>query len=198
MNDRRWNYNTGGIPDELFLRGKVPMTKAEVRCVTLTKARLNDSHLIWDIGAGTGSISIEAALASVKGKVYAVEKEADAVSLIRKNSELFGAGNVAVIQGMAPEALSGLPAPDRVFIGGSGGNLREIMKPVFEKLSRGGRVVINAVVLETFMEAVEIMQEYGFTGVDITQVSVAKAVDLGRVHMFKSHNPVFIISGEKP
>jgi len=72
------------------------------------------------------------------------------------------------------------------------------MKPVFEKLSRGGRVVINAVVLETFMEAVEIMQEYGFTGVDITQVSVAKAVDLGRVHMFKSHNPVFIISGEKP
>ena len=198
MNDRRWNYKTGGIPDELFLRGKVPMTKAEVRCVTLAKARLSDSHLIWDIGAGTGSISIEAALAAEKGKVFAVEKEAEAVSLIRKNSELFGTGNVAVIQGMAPEAINGLPAPDRVFIGGSGGNLREIMEQVFEKLSRGGRVVINAVVLETFMEAVEIMQDYGFTGVDITQVSIAKAADLGRIHMFKSHNPVFIISGEKP
>ncbi len=174
------------------------MTKSEVRCVTLAKARLDDSCLIWDIGAGTGSISIEAALASVKGKVYAIEREAEAVELIQKNSELFGTNNVTVVRGTAPEALSGLPAPDRVFIGGSGGNLREIMERVFPKLARGGRIVINAVVLETFIEAVETVQEYGFTGVDITQVSVTKTADVGRVHMFKSHNPVFIISGEKP
>ncbi|WP_418792571.1 precorrin-6Y C5,15-methyltransferase (decarboxylating) subunit CbiT [Phosphitispora sp. TUW77] len=198
MNEMRWSYKTGGIPDELFHRGKVPMTKAEVRAVTLAKARLNDRHLIWDIGAGTGSITVEAALVSAKGTVYAVEKEAEGIALIKENSELFGVDNIAVIQGTAPEALFSLPAPDRVFIGGSGGNFRAIMDLVFQKLVRGGRIVINAVVLETFIEAVEIMQEYGFTDVDITQVSIAKTVDLGRIHMFKSHNPVFVISGEKP
>ena len=173
------------------------MTKSEVRSVTLAKARLLENHVIWDIGAGTGSISVEAALASGSGKVYAVEKELKAVTLIRKNSDIFGIDNLTAIQGAAPAALAGLPSPDRVFIGGSGGSFREIMDYVYQKLAPGGRVVINAIVLETLVDAVAVMKEYDFADIDIAQVSVAKTVDLGRVHMFKSHNPVFIISGEK-
>jgi len=173
------------------------MTKAEVRAVTMAKARLRDSHIIWDIGAGTGSISVEAALAAVNGAVFAVEKEADAVELIKENSALFGAENITVCPGAAPAALNGLPRPDRVFIGGSGGNLPEIIAYVHEQINPGGRLVINAVVLETLGTAAEMLQKLDFQDIDITQVSVSKTVKAGRVNMFKSHNPVFIISGEK-
>lgn len=197
MSSIRWPYKTGGIPDELFVRGAVPMTKAEVRAVTLAKGRLHDDHVIWDIGAGTGSISIEAALTVDKGKVFAVEKEADAVELIRENSALFGAGNLVVCPGEAPAALAGLPQPDRVFIGGSGGNLPEIIAYVYEQLPAGGRLVVNAVVLETLGTAVQALQQHGFCDIDITQVSIARTVEAGRVHLFKSQNPVFVISGEK-
>ena len=181
----------------MFIRAKVPMTKSEVRAVTMAKARLAENHIIWDIGAGTGSISVEAALAAVKGTVYAVEKEPEAVELIKQNIERFGTGNVKVYSGTAPEILRGLPEPDRVFIGGSGGNLAEIINFVFEKIADGGRLVINAVVLETLSTAVETFKRLGLTDIEITQVAVAKALEVGSLHMFKSHNPVFIISGEK-
>lgn len=195
--NKQWVYKTGGIPDELFIRGKVPMTKSEVRAITIAKARLNDKLVIWDIGAGTGSISVEAALISAGGQVHAVEKEDDAVELIRRNAELFGTDNVSIHHGAAPDALYDLPSPDRVFIGGSGGNFETILKYVHEKLCAGGRVVINAVVLDTLMKAVEMMKYLGFADIDITQVSITKTVDVGRVQMFRSHNPVFIISGQK-
>ncbi len=181
----------------MFIRAEVPMTKAEVRAVTLSKARLSDCHIIWDIGAGTGSISVEAALTAVNGQVFAVEKEPVAIELIKKNLALFGVGNVTVCHGTAPVALDKLPGPDRVFIGGSGGNLPEIIDFVTGKLPAGGRVVINAVVLETLVAAVEMLKRLGFGNIDITQVSISKAVNLGNLHMFKSHNPVFIISAEK-
>ncbi len=181
----------------MFVRDRVPMTKSEVRAVTLAKARLLDDHVVWDIGAGTGSISIEAALTAQNGAVYAIEKEEQAVELIKKNTDQFGACNVTVRHGAAPDALEGLPAPDRVFVGGSGGNFREIMKYVYDKLPAGGRVVVNAVVLETFVAAVEMMKQLGFTDIDITQVSIAKTAEVGRLHMFNSHNPVFVISGQK-
>lgn len=197
MNKLLWKYKTGGIPDEMFIRGKVPMTKAEVRAVTISKARLMEHHVVWDIGAGTGSISVEAALQAGEGEVFAVEKEEDAVELIRKNKDLFGILNLRVLPGIAPEALQGLPQPDRVFIGGSGGNLKQIMALADEQLPAGGRIVVNAVVLETLIHAVEFMQAYNYEDTEITQISVAKTVDLGKLHMFKSQNPVFIISGEK-
>lgn len=181
----------------MFTRADVPMTKSEVRAVTIAKARLMNDHVIWDIGAGTGSISIEAALTALDGKVYAIEKEYDASELIKRNIEMFGLDNVDVRCGTAPQALSELPSPDRVFIGGSGGNMAEIISFVHEKLPLGGRVVINAVVMETLSSAVEALKRHEFTEIDIAQVSVAKVVEVGRVHMFKSHNPVFIISGEK-
>lgn len=182
----------------MFIRGQVPMTKAEVRAVTIAKARLTDKQVIWDIGAGTGSISVEAALTSIHGQVHAVEKEEDAVELLKQNIELFKAGNIKVYHGTAPEALAGLPAPDRVFIGGSGGSLGQIIKHVCEKLVPGGRVVINAVVLETITNAVELLKAApGFGDLDIVQVSIAKTVKAGSVNMFKSNNPVFVISAEK-
>lgn len=192
-----WNFKTGGIPDDLFIRSKVPMTKAEVRAVTIAKARLTDTHVIWDIGAGTGSISVEAALTAVQGTVFAVEKEPMAVELIKKNIERFGTENVKVYAGTAPEVLHGLPEPDRVFIGGSGGNLAEIIYYAYEKMAVGGRLVINAVVLETLSTAVETLKKLGLADLDITQVAVAKAVEVGKLHMLQSLNPVFIISGEK-
>ncbi len=195
--EKTWVYKTGGIPDEMFIRGKVPMTKAEVRVVTLSRARIGENHVVWDIGAGTGSVSVEAGLAAVNGRVFAVEKNPEAAALIKQNIKAFGAGNITVCQGAAPAALHGLPEPDRVFIGGSGGNLDEIIRYVYEKLPRGGRVVINAVVLETLVTAAETLRQLKFNEIDITQVSVAKTADLGGFHMFKSHNPVFIISGEK-
>lgn len=197
MTDPKWIYKTGGIPDEMFARDEVPMTKAEVRAVTLAKARLQENHVIWDIGAGTGSISIEAALITLSGQVFAVEKKPEAVQLIKKNIEIFSTGNITVCSGVAPEALQGLPKPDRVFIGGSGGNLAEIIRYVHEKMPIGGRVVVNAIVLESLVTSVETMKKYGFGDIDVTQVSIAKTVDVGRLHMFKSHNPVFIISSEK-
>lgn len=181
----------------MFIRGRVPMTKAEVRAVTIAKARLADTHVIWDIGAGTGSISVEAALTAAHGMVYAVEKETAALELIEQNIARFGVGNIRVHGGTAPAALHGLPAPDRVFIGGSGGNLAEILNYVYEKMTGRGRLVINAVVLETLSAAVQTLQQLGLADLDITQVAVAKAVEVGKLHMFKSHNPVFIISGEK-
>ncbi|MDT3699436.1 MAG: precorrin-6Y C5,15-methyltransferase (decarboxylating) subunit CbiT [Thermincola sp.] len=197
MSRNTWRFKTGGIPDDLFIRAQVPMTKAEVRAVTIAKARLNDNDVIWDIGAGTGSISVEAALTAVTGTVYAVEKEPDAVELIRRNIELFGTGNIKVCPGTAPEKLYDLPEPDRVFIGGSGGNLAEIINYAYQKMTAGGRLVVNAVVLETLSTAVEAMKQAGLADLDISQVAVAKAVEVGKLHMFKSHNPVFIISGEK-
>ncbi len=192
-----WKYKSGGIPDELFIRGQVPMTKAEVRAVTISKARLTDAQVIWDIGAGTGSISVEAALTSLSGQVHAVEKEEDAVDLLKQNIELFEVENIKVHHGNAPEALKGLPAPDRVFIGGSGGNFEQIINHVYEKLVPGGRVIINAVVLETLSIAVELLKTLNFKDIDLVQVSIAKTIKVGKINMFKGNNPVFVISAEK-
>lgn len=197
MSSGLWKYKSGGIPDELFIRGQVPMTKAEVRAITIAKARLTDAQVIWDIGAGTGSISVEAALTSLDGQVHAVEKEDDAVELLKQNIKLFGVENVSIHHGTAPEALTGLPVPDRVFIGGSGGNFEQIIRHVNDRLVPGGRVVINAIVLETLMSAVELLKAYRFNDIDIVQVSISKTVNTGRINMFKSNNPVFVISGEK-
>jgi cobalt-precorrin-6B (C15)-methyltransferase len=195
--DKKWKYKTGGIPDDMFIRGNVPMTKSEVRAVTIAKARLLADHVIWDIGAGTGSISIEAGIATSAGKVYAVEKEDDAVNLIKENMAAFGLDNITVCHGCAPEVLYELPNPDRVFVGGSGGNLREILRFVQDKLVVGGRLVINAVVLETLTTSVEMLEQLNFGDIEITQVSIAKTVNVGSVRMFNSYNPVFVISAEK-
>lgn len=177
-----------GIPDEAFIRGKVPMTKEEVRTVSLSKLRLTKDAVVYDIGAGTGSVSIEAALAAEDGMVYAIEKKAEAAELIEKNAEAFGVANLAVIRGLAPEAFDGLPVPTHAFIGGSSGNLKDIIEELKQKNPQV-RIVINAISLETIAEMTELSKRYEMEFVTVT---VAKASPVGNYQLMTGQNPVMI------
>ena len=187
---------THGISDEAFIRGKVPMTKEEVRSVTLSKLRLRQGDVIYDVGAGTGSVSIEMALQARKGQVFAIETKPEAVSLIRENKRVFGADNLYIIEGMAPDAMKELPAPDKAFIGGSGGNMREIVTRLVEKNPQV-RIVVNVIALESVGEALETFSACGLSDMEIVQVSAAKAKELGGYHMMTGQNPVFVIAGQR-
>lgn len=184
---------THGIRDEVFLRDKVPMTKEEVRSISLSKLRLTKNARIYDVGAGTGSVSVEMALQAVEGKVWAIEKKEEAVALIHKNKEKFRADNLEIISGLAPEALEELPAPTHAFIGGSSGNLREILELLLKK-NPALRVVINCITLETVSEAMECIRVLPVTDVDIAQVNVAKGKKAGPYHLMMGQNPVYVIS----
>ncbi len=186
---------TTGIEEDIFVRGKVPMTKSEVRAVVMSKLAINSEDVIYDIGAGTGSVSIEMAMATERGKVYAVECNPEGVNLIEENSKRFGCNNIDVIEGMAPEVIKDLPAPDVVFIGGSKGNLADILRVVIDKSNRV-RVVICAVTMETMWEAFKCMETMGFTNVDASQINVSKINPVGDYHMFKAENPIFVIAGD--
>lgn len=190
---------THGIEDEAFLRGAVPMTKCEVRIVSLSKLRLCADSVVYDVGAGTGSVSIEAALQVADGQVYAIEKKPEAAALILENQQKFAADNLTVIAGLAPEALETLPAPTHVFIGGSSGNLREILEAVLKK-NPSVRIVINCIALETVAEALECLRALPVTDTDIVTVSAARAKEVGSYHMMMGQNPVYIIScsGKSP
>ncbi len=184
---------THGLDDEVFQRAKVPMTKAEVRFISLSKLMLTPDSVVYDVGAGTGSVSIEMALRAKDGTVYAIEKKEEAVELIGENARLLGAGNLKVIEGLAPEALMDLPAPTHAFIGGSSGNLREIMEVILSKNDRA-RIVINAIALETVHEALECLKELPVCDTDIACVNISKSKTLGRYHMMMGQNPVYVIS----
>ncbi|MCL2337136.1 MAG: precorrin-6Y C5,15-methyltransferase (decarboxylating) subunit CbiT [Firmicutes bacterium] len=194
MNNKLWSYATPGIPDELFSRGKIPMTKEEIRVVTLAKARLAPEQIIWDIGAGTGSLSIEAARLTKDGVVYAVERNPAGLELIRENKRRFAADNLILVAGEAPAALAELPAPHRVFIGGSGGQLEEILNYVTNRITPDGRIVINAVTLET---AARFAAPPAGWQCEIVQLQTARAVPTGRVHLWRALNPVCVITLER-
>ncbi len=191
----RWPYATGGIPDHLFIRGEVPMTKAEVRAVSLAKLGLRRGDTVYDVGAGTGSVSVEAACCAPDGRVYAIEHNPQALALIEKNRAAFGAFNIEVIAGKAPDALAGLPAPDAVFVGGSGGNLAEILQTVAQK-NPAVRVVVNAITLQTLTAAMSGLEALGFTGIEAVQIGVSRLGGQGGSRMLLAQNPVFIISGQ--
>ena len=182
-----------GIPDDDFIRSKVPMTKSEVRAVSVSKLQLNDDSVVWDVGAGTGSVSVECALAAYNGTVWAIEKESDAVDLIGQNSALFHTDNIRTVFGSAPEALEDLPAPTHVFIGGSGGNLREIIEVCLSK-NPGVRIVINTVTLESQTEAFECASEFGFDVFEAVSVNVSRSRKLGRYNMMTAQNPVMVFT----
>jgi precorrin-6Y C5,15-methyltransferase (decarboxylating) len=184
---------THGMPDEAFLRDEVPMTKAEVRSVSLSKMQIRRDSVIYDIGAGTGSVSIEAALQADKGQVYAIEVKPEAADLIRKNQQKFGVDNLMVIEGMAPEAVEDLPAPDIVFIGGSKGHLDEVLDLV-ETKNPSARVVINAITLETLGETLEYVKQHEICDEEILQMQVAKSRKIKAYHMMTGQNPIYIIS----
>ncbi len=185
--------NTLGIRDEEFIRGDVPMTKEEIRTLTASKLNLKENDVVYDIGAGTGSVSIEMALACRYGDVYAVETNSEGIDLIHKNKDIFGVKNLHIIKGMAPEALEELPVPDKAFIGGSKGNLDDIINVLIMKNSNI-RVVINVVALESLAETVACIKKYQFQDVDITQINVSKAKTLGNYNLMMGQNPVYIIA----
>ena len=189
----RWPYASSGIPDELFIRGDVPMTKQEVRAVALAKLRLTATDTVWDVGAGTGSVSIEAALVARAGSVWAVERNAAGVRLIRENADAFGCGNVNVVPGVAPEALAKLPVPDAVFVGGSAGELPSIVEAALEMNSQV-RLCVPCVTVETLTEACALLSGSRFKGFEACQVSAARAEAVGSHHLMKAQNPVFLVS----
>ena len=189
----RWPYASSGIPDELFIRGDVPMTKQEVRAVALAKLRLTATDTVWDVGAGTGSVSIEAALVARAGSVWAVERNATGVRLIRENADAFGCGNVHAVPGVAPEALTKLPVPDAVFVGGSAGELSSIVEAALEKNSQV-RLCVPCVTVETLTEACALLSGSRFKGFEACQVSAARAEAVGSHHLMKAQNPVFLVS----
>ena len=184
---------THGIEDEAFLRAKVPMTKAEVRSISLSKMRLKEDSIVYDVGAGTGSVSIEAALQAPEGFVYAIEKKEEACDLIEQNKRHFHAANIEVIKALAPEGLADLPAPTHAFIGGSSGNMKEIIEALLDKNPRI-RIVINCIALESVSETLDCLRTLPLEDVDILHIASARSKKIGRYNMMTGMNPIYIIS----
>lgn len=184
------------LDDDAFSRGKVPMTKAEIRALVIAKLHIRHSHTVWDVGAGTGSVSVECALAAREGSVYAVERKPEAMALIEENREQFGLTNLTVVPGTAPEALAELPAPDRVFLGGTAGNLEQILRLVLEK-NPAARVVATAVTVETVSQTLDCFARQNLL-TEAVQVAVTRTRQVGAYHMMEAQNPVWVISGEAP
>lgn len=182
-----------GISDGEFLRGKAPMTKEEVRTVSLSKLRLSEDSVCYDVGAGTGSVSVEMALRAWMGQVYAIEKKEDALALLKENKKKFAVDNLAIIPGVAPEAMTELPAPTHAFIGGSSGNMQDIINLLLEKNPKV-RIVINCITLETVTEAMNAIRDFGLEDVDIVQLAAARSKSIGCYHMMMGENPIYIIS----
>lgn len=190
-----------GIPDELFRRGDIPMTKQEVRILALVKARIPEAATVIDIGAGTGSLAVEAALLAPAGQVFAIEKEAAGVDLIKANAAHFGAANLTVIHGQAPDALAGLPTADVIFIGGSGGKLAAILTAADRLLKKGGRLVIPAITVETLQQTLAWAAATGGYTSEAAGVQITRLRPAGQRHMFQALNQVYIIicsKGETP
>ena len=194
-----WDYKTPGIPDEEFERTeKVPITKEEVRTVQISKARLKPGQTVYDIGCGSGSISVEASLqVESSGKILAIDYDQNAVDLTKKNLQKFDLSNVSVIFGNAKEKISELEEADAIFVGGTGGDTREIVELSEKKLKTGGRIVIGIILIETLYSVLQVMDTLQFKDVDITQVTISKSRKTSTGTMMLARNPVTIISATK-
>lgn len=185
-----------GFADDLFLRSKVPMTKQEVRSVSMSKLAPKSTDLIYDIGAGTGSCSIELALIAKQGRVWAFERNPVAVELLGKNKALFGVDNLEIVAGEALENIRTMPAPDCVFVGGSGGDLCQMLDIIYTKNSKC-RVVINAITVETLAEVANYYKEKGDYSLEIVNVFVARSKHLGHYNLMMAQNPVYVMTALK-
>lgn len=183
-----------GLPDEAFERGDVPMTKQEVRAAVLAKLAVRPEDILWDVGAGTGSVSVELALAAPRGRVYAVECRPEGCALIKANREKFRTRNLVLVEGLAPAALSDLPAPDAVFIGGSKGSLAAIVDAALDK-NPDARICVSAIALESLSAAVAALTAKGRT-VQVSQLAVSRAKAVGGLHLMMAQNPIYLITGE--
>lgn len=180
--------------DEWFVRGKIPMTKEEVRVVSLAKLEIAPDSVIYDIGAGTGSVTVEAICMAPQGQIYAFEQKKEGCELIRENLNRveIPAERAVVVEGRAPECLSGYPVPDRVFIGGSGGNISEILDLLFEK-NPSVRIVINVIALESLSQVTDYCARRGLIP-DVTCIQASRAKQLGAYHLMQGMNPVYVIT----
>jgi len=194
-----WNYKTPGIPDDFFERAeKVPITKEEVRAIQLSKARLNPGQTVFDIGCGSGSISIEASIqVENSGNVIAIDYDSNAIELTKKNIKKFGVSNVSVIFGNAKEKILDLGTADVIFIGGTGGDTKEIVELCQDKIKPGGRIVIGIILIETLYAVIDILDKLKFDSVDITQVTISKSKKTTKGTMMLARNPVTIVSATK-
>jgi len=181
------------IPDEQFLRGEVPMTKQEVRVFLLAQAMIQPEDIIWDVGAGTGSLSVESALRAPQGKVFAMDGDAEACGLVQQNSERFGLANITVIHEKAPGSLRGLPDPDVVFVGGSGGKLLQILAEAAERLHAGGRLIVTAILVETLHDALQFTTGLEGFQVEACGLQITRIQPVARRHMFRALNSVYAV-----
>jgi len=185
--------NRLGIPDEEFYGHEdAPLTKQEVRVVTIAKAGLGNTDVIYDVGAGCGSISVEAAMLAREGKILAVEKDPERIEFLRMNLAKFEIHNVEVVEGEAPDVLSDLPLADKIIIGGTGGKMRSVLKKCTDRMRQDGRLVINTVTLESLSEAMRTLEALGLE-YNVTQVSISRGESLGDKRIMKPLNPVYII-----
>lgn len=187
-----------GIPDEEFIRGKVPMTKQEIRVLTMVKAQIAPDDIVWDIGAGTGSLSIEAARLAENGHVYSLERKHEGIELIHQNSEKFGVKNLTTIEAEAPEGMDKIPDCDVAIIGGSGRHLEPILDMIDAHLKVGGRIVLNCITIQTLSSCLEYMRnhedKYNY---EAMQVQVNRLEQVGPYDMAKAINPIYIVTCKK-
>ena len=181
-------------PAEAYAHRRGLITKAEVRALILARLALSETDIAWDIGAGSGAVSIEMALLAWRGQVFAVEQDAENLAYLRENISRFGVLNVEVVAGSAPAALEGLPQPDAVFIGGSGGQMQGILDVVCRRLRPGGRIVLSVVTLENLNEAVSGLKARGFAA-EMTLVNVARSKSIADLTRFEALTPVFVVTG---
>lgn len=195
-----WNFKTPGIPDELFEREEnVPITKEEVRVIALCKARLNSGSTVIDVGCGSGSITVEAAMqVAPNGKVYAIDQDENAIKLTKENAAKFNISNIEIIHSKAQEAIGKMPDADAIFVGGTGGDTYDIIKLAYNKLKSKGRIVIDTILIETMYHTLEALDELKFVNVDVTQITIAKSRKVSTGTMMLARNPVIIIAAEKP
>lgn len=186
-----------GMPDEQFDHQNGLITKAEVRVLALSRLQLRPRDTLWDLGAGSGSLAIEAAVFIRSGLIFAVEQNPERIQQIRRNAARFGVSNLSAVQAVLPEGLEPLPDPDRIFIGGGGRNLGAIIRQAASRLKPGGRMVVNTVLLDTIQSAVAAMQQLGWEA-DLVQAQISRSQRMPWSLRMTAHNPVWIVSGAKP
>lgn len=186
-------HHVHGLPDELFVRSKVPMTKQEIRSISLSKLAPKDTDIIYDIGAGTGSVSVELALLACNGRVWAFERNPDAVELIKTNKNRFAVSNLEIVEGEASAEIKTMPAPDSVFIGGSGGNLHSMLDTIYEK-NRQARIVVNAITLETLASVLDYYKNRTEYSLEVVNAFAARSEKIGPYNLMKAQNPVYVIT----
>ena len=194
-----WKSKTPGIPDEEFERTEsVPITKEEIRAIQISKGRLSAGQTVLDIGCGSGSVTVEAAIqVEESGKVIGVDIDPNAIELTKKNLEKFGISNYTLVEGNAKENISELPQADTIFIGGTGGDTKDIVELCQDKVQSGGRIVIGVILIETLYSVLQTIEKLDFESIDITQITIGKSRKTKTGTMMLARNPVTVISATK-